>query len=151
MSTTIPTPAAVAARIKPKHVTAVVTEVTAATPAPVITPEERLLLAVFGAEVPLHAKVTAGQRVVPNIIKAVHVQPGITVRSWINGAARGGRHQIDSVQHGDGTVLISFHNSTHPAQEYKAAYRFYVVDDLGLELRYDTTITEPALVPYREV
>lgn len=84
------------------------------------------------------------------IIKAKNLKPGQVVRAYLHGAPRGGERVVDTVERSEdgGTVHVTF-SSQHPANDYKAAYRFYVEALVGTDVT--TTHKVHALVPYQEV
>lgn len=84
------------------------------------------------------------------IIKAKHVEPGMTIRAFLHGKPCGGERIVSGVEPSpDGsTITISF-SSPHPTTDYKAAYRFFVQTLVGTPVKRVTHV--PALVAYEEV
>lgn len=68
-----------------------------------------------------------------NVIKAKAALKGQVVRAWLHGEARGGEYTIESVTRSEdgASVHIEFvQPSQRPGGDYKAAYRFLVVQDV---------------------
>jgi hypothetical protein len=84
------------------------------------------------------------------VIKAKHVESGMTIRAFLHNKPCGGERVVDTVTPSpDGsTVTISF-SSPHPTTDYKAAYRFFVQTLVGTPVERVTHV--PALVAYEEV
>jgi hypothetical protein len=84
------------------------------------------------------------------VIKAKNAKPGMTVRAYLHGEPRGGERVIDTVERiDDGAMVRIAFASPHPVTEYKAAYRFFVEDLVGTEVKVVQHV--PDLVPYEKV
>lgn len=80
--------------------------------------------------------------------KAKQVQPGMRVRPYLNGEARGGERVVQSVERiQDNTMVRIAFSSGHPTQEYKPAYRWVDLDAIGRE----TQVRESAPSMFVEV
>lgn len=70
------------------------------------------------------------------IRKAKQVKPGMRVRPYLNGEARGGERTVLSVERiNEGALVRIAFSSGHPTQEYKPAYRFVDLDAVGREVQ----------------
>lgn len=90
------------------------------------------------------------QSIHDGVVKSKHLEPGMNVRPWVHGAARGAERVIKSIERvGNGSmVLITFVAGFDP-QERAAAYRWYCEALDGATVT--KTVRKPALVPYQEV
>lgn len=83
------------------------------------------------------------------VVKTKQLVPGITVRPHLHGQPRGGERVIKSVTKiDDGAMWHVEFESAHVAQDYKAAYRWYVEALDGATMT--RKVRQPALVPYVE-
>ena len=84
------------------------------------------------------------------VVKSKHLEPGMSVRPWVHGAARGAERVIEKVERvGNGaTWLITFQSGFDP-QERPAAYRWYCEALDGATAT--RTVRKQALVAYEEV
>lgn len=77
------------------------------------------------------------------VIKAKQVKPGMVLRAFLKGEARGGERTVSKVTRSDDGSMVNIEfSSPHPPTDYKAAYRFWVKD---------LVVHVPALVAYEEV
>lgn len=137
--TSIPSPLAIAALAKRKQ---------AAVPAPPVT----RVLAVIEPSDP-GKRVTLGTRdeVVTlgthdGVVKAKHLQRGQRVRPFVNGEPRGSERIVASVTKvDDGAEWHVEFASAHPAQNYKAAYRWFDESLVGTDVQ--AIVKRPAFVP----
>lgn len=79
------------------------------------------------------------------VIKTKQLTPGARVRAFIRGEARGGERVVASVTKiDDGAFWHVEFSSAHPAQDYKAAYRWFDESLVGSTVRH--TVKVPAFV-----
>lgn len=67
------------------------------------------------------------------VIKAKHVKKGQVLRAWLKGQARGGEYTVQAATRSEdgSTVHIAWEQPCQrPDEDYKAAYRFFVVKDV---------------------
>lgn len=99
-----------------------ITPVTDLTPGKIVRPTGRRTVLV--------TKVDDGVR------KAKQIQPGMRVRPYLNGEAKGGERVVSSVERiNDNTLVRITFSSGHPTQDYKPAYRFIDLDAVGREIQ----------------
>lgn len=72
------------------------------------------------------------ERLDDGVRKAKQLQPGMRVRPYIKGEARGGERVVETVERVEDDTLVRISFSTgHPTQDYKPAYRFVHLDAIG--------------------
>jgi hypothetical protein len=84
------------------------------------------------------------------VVKTKHLMPGMSVRPWVYGAARGAERVISKVTRiEDGAMWTVECESGFDPQERPAAYRWYCEALDGATVT--KTVRKPGLVPYQEV
>lgn len=84
------------------------------------------------------------------VVKTKHLKPGMVVRPFVHGKARGGEREVGEVKRiGNGATHHVSWTTPHPEGEWAAAYRWYCEALDGAPVT--KTVRRPALVPYEEV
>lgn len=83
------------------------------------------------------------------VVKSKHLKPGMVVRPWVHGEARGAERTIKGATRiGDGAMILIECETGFDPQERPAAYRWYCEALDGATVTH--TVKTPALVPYEE-
>ena len=90
------------------------------------------------------------QSIHDGVVKSKHLEPGMTVRPWVHGQARGAERTISKIsRREDGAIILVECEAGFDPQERPAAYRWYCEALDGATVT--KTVKTPALVPYQEV